>query len=685
MPVNPRHRSQALLDGPDRAVARSMMKAVGFTDEDLARPQIGVAHCWIGTMPCNWNHRALAQKVMDGIRAAGGTPIEVNTIAINDAITTGTEGMKTSLVSREVIADSVELVARGHMFDGLVTISGCDKTIPAMAMVLGRLDVPGLMLYGGSIRSGKCRQSSALFGERSLTIQDVYEAVGAFNAGRIGAGELKDVEDHACMGAGACGGQFTANTMATACEMLGVSPMGLNGIPAEDESKEAAAYECGRLVMELVRRGITPRALVTRRSFENAIAGVMATGGSTNAVLHLLAMANEFGVPLALEDFDRISRKTPVLADMRPWGRYTAPEMYDAGGMPVVGKRLLQAGLLHPEEKTVTGRTIGEEVARASEPAGQPVIRPLADPIKPQGGLAILRGNLAPGGCVIKLSGQTKSRHRGPGRVFDNEEDAFKAIKARRIEPGDVMVLRYEGPRGGPGMREMQLVTGALQGAGLGESVALMTDGRFAGASHGFVIGHIVPEAADGGPIAALRDGDIIVIDVEQRRLDVELDEQQLRERLAAWRPRPPRYSHGVLAKYARLVTDASLGAVTSLRTPTVSPPDEGVKMASTMFKRIGLVKRRKDLSYEQFTAHWLGVHAELCKKLPGMRRYSVNLVDREQAERFGYDGFSELWFDSVEALDAALKSPEGRTLLADLPNFVEHIDPLVVEEHPML
>lgn len=564
MSANPRHKSAALLDGPDRAVARGMMKAAGFNDDDLKKPQIGVAHCWIGTMPCNLNHRDLAQQVMAGIRAAGGTPLEINTVAINDGITTGTEGMKTSLVSRELIADSVELVARGHMLDGLVTISGCDKTIPAMAMALGRINVPGLSFYSGSILSGKCSKPSKLFGDRKLTIQELYEAIGAFNGGRIDAEELRDIEDHACPGAGACGGQFTANTMATASAMLGISPMGFNDIPALDATKGDVAFECGRMVMALVNSGMTPRAMVTRESFENAIAGVMATGGSTNAVLHLLAIAREFGVPLTLDDFDRISRRTPVLADMRPWGRFTAPEMYEAGGIPLVAKHLCEAGLLHANAQTVTARTLGEEVGHVVEPAGQQVIRPASNPIKPQGGLAILYGNVAPGGCVIKLGGQKKNLHRGPARVFETEEAAFAAIKANEIKPNDVMVLRNEGPRGGPGMREMQLVTGALQGAGLGDSVALMTDGRFSGASHGFVIGHIVPEAADGGPIAALRDGDMINIDVEQRCLNVELDDEQIKQRLATWTPMPPRYTDGVLAKFARLVTDASQGAVTS-------------------------------------------------------------------------------------------------------------------------
>ena len=564
MPVDPRRKSRVLLDGPDRAPARAMMKAVGFSDQDLARPQIGVAHSWIGTMPCNWNHRKLAEKVMQGIRAAGGTPIEVNTISITDGITMGTEGMKGSLISREVVADSVELVARSHMFDGLVTISGCDKTIPAMAMVLGRVNVPGLMLYCGSIMFGRCAGSTGPFANRNLTIQDVFEALGAYNAGKISLEQLKDVEDHACPGEGACGGQFTANTMATAYEMLGISPMGWNGIPALDPRKEEVAFECGKRVMELVQKGITPRALITRKSFENAIAGVMATGGSTNAVLHLPATARDFGLKLSIDDFDRIARKTPVVADLKPWGNYTAPEMHEAGGMAVVGKRLLEARLLHANEKTVTGRTIGEEIKRAAEPAGQRVIKPLARALKPTGGIAILRGNLAPGGCVIKLSGHKRDSHRGPARVFEREEDAFKAVKDGKIKAGDVIVIRYEGPKGGPGMREMLHVTGALQGAGLGETVALMTDGRFSGATHGFMIAHIVPEAADGGPIAALRSGDTINIDVKKRRLDVELSAAELKKRLAKWRAPKPRYTSGVFHKYATLVSNASQGAVTS-------------------------------------------------------------------------------------------------------------------------
>ena len=563
MATDARHKSRVLLEGPDRAPARAMMKAVGFTDEDLARPQIGVAHSWIGTMPCNWNHRKLAEKVMQGIRAAGGTPIEVNTISITDGITMGTEGMKGSLISREVVADSVELVARSHMFDGLVTISGCDKTIPAMIMVLGRLDIPGLMLYCGSIMFGRCAGTQGLFANRNLTIQDVFEALGAYNAGKISLEEFKDVEDHACPGAGACGGQFTANTMATAYEMLGMSPMGWNGIPATDPRKEEVAFESGKLVMQLVRKGITPRSLVTRRSFENAIIGVLATGGSTNAVLHLPATAKDFGLKLSIDDFDRLSKKTPVVADLKPWGTYTAPEMYEAGGMAVVGKRLVEAGLIHGGEKTVTGRTIGEEIAAATEPPGQEVIKPLKQALKPTGGIVILRGNLAPGGCVIKLSGQSKSEHRGPARVFEREEGAFKAVKEGKIKPNDVIVIRYEGPKGGPGMREMLHVTGALQGAGLGDTVALMTDGRFSGASHGFVMAHIVPEAAERGPIAAVKSGDMIHIDVKKRRVDVEISGAEMKKRLAKWKAPKPRYTSGVFHKYAITVSNASEGAVT--------------------------------------------------------------------------------------------------------------------------
>jgi dihydroxy-acid dehydratase len=555
--IDPRAHSRVLVDGADRAAARAYFKAVGFTDADLAKPLVGVAHCWIEITPCNWNHRTLAMKVKEGIRAAGGTPIEFSSITVTDGIAMGTEGMKSSLVSREVIADSVELVARGHLLDAFVGISGCDKTIPAMVMAMARLDLPSLMLYSGSIQYGEHRG-------RKITIQDVFEAIGAHNAGKIDAVELREIENQACPGAGACGGQFTANTMATAFEMLGVSPMGFSDVPAVDGKKGDTAFQCGRLVMDLLKHDVRPRKIITRRALHNAIAGVMATGGSTNAVLHLLAVAREAGVRLSIDEFDRIGRKTPVLADLKPWGTYTAPEMYDAGGMAVVAKRLLEAGLLHEKELTVTRRTIGEEARRAPETPGQKVIRPLAQPLKGYGGIAILRGNLAPEGCVAKVSGQTKTSHRGPALVFDREEDAFAAVKKGKVKPGHVIVIRWEGPKGGPGMREMLHVTGALQGAGLGDSVALMTDGRFSGATHGFMIGHVAPEAADGGPIAALRNGDIVNIDVKKRRLDVELSAAEIKRRRRAVKAPRTRYRTGALAKYARLVSSASDGAVTS-------------------------------------------------------------------------------------------------------------------------
>jgi dihydroxy-acid dehydratase len=555
--TDPRSQSRVLVDGADRAAARAYFKAVGYTDEDLARPLVGVAHCWIEITPCNWNHRALAAKVKEGIRAAGGTPIEFNSITVTDGIAMGTEGMKASLVSREVIADSVELVVRGHLLDGFVGISGCDKTIPAMVMAMARLNLPSLMLYSGSIQYGEHRG-------RKITIQDVFEAIGAHNAGRIDAKELGEIEGRACPGAGACGGQFTANTMATAFEMLGVSPMGFSDVPAVDGKKADVAVEAGRMVMELLRADVRPRAIITKRALYNAIAGVMATGGSTNAVLHLLAVAREAGVKLSIDEFDRVGRKTPLLADLKPWGTYTAPEMYEAGGMALVARRLLEAGLLHEKELTVTRRTIGEEARRAVETPGQRVVRPLAEPLKGYGGLAILRGNLAPDGCVAKTSGQTRREHRGPALVFDCEEDAFAAVKKGKVKPGHVIVIRWEGPKGGPGMREMLHVTGALQGAGLGDSVALLTDGRFSGATHGFMIGHVAPEAAEGGPIAALRNGDVVTIDVRKRRLDVALSPAELRRRLKAVRPPKTRYRTGALAKYARLVSSASEGAVTS-------------------------------------------------------------------------------------------------------------------------
>ncbi len=556
MTFDARHKSRTVLDGADRAAARSYFRAVGFTDEDLARPLVGVAHCWIEITPCNANHRKLAEKVKEGIRAAGGTPIEFNTISITDGIAMGTEGMKASLISRETVADSVELVVRGHLLDGFVGISGCDKTIPAMVMAMARLDLPSVMLYGGSILYGEYKG-------RRLTVQDIFEAVGAFNAGKIDAQELKGIECAACPGEGACGGQFTANTMSTAFEMLGVSPMGFNGVPAPDPRKAEVAVETGKLVMDLLRKGVRPRKLITKKALGNAIAGVMATGGSTNAVLHLLAVAREAGVKLTIDEFDTISRKTPLLADLKPWGTYTAPEMYEAGGMAVVAKRLLDAGLLHANEMTVTGRTIGDEARAARETPGQKVIRPLANPLKGYGGIVILRGNLAPDGCVAKMSGQKKDLHRGRARVFDREEDAFQAVKAGKIKANDVVVIRWEGPKGGPGMREMLHVTSAIQGAGLGDTVALMTDGRFSGATHGFMIGHIAPEAADGGPIAALRNGDTVVIDIKKRRLDVELSAAEIKKRLRAVKRPKPRYTWGALAKYARLVSSASDGAVT--------------------------------------------------------------------------------------------------------------------------
>ncbi len=556
MKVDPKKHSRAITAGPDRAPARAMFKAIGFKDADLERPLIGVANTWTEIGPCNYHLRRLAAKVKEGIRAAGGTPLEFNTVSISDGITMGSQGMKTSLISREVIADSIELVARGNHFDAMVALSGCDKTIPGTVMALVRINVPGLMLYGGSIMYGE-------HGARRLTIQDVFEAVGAFNAGKISADELRAIENSACPGPGACGGQFTANTMATAFEMLGISPMGLGDVPAMDPRKDEAAFECGRLVMDLLNQGITPRQIISRKGMENAIAGVLATGGSTNAVLHLLAVAREAGVRLSIDDFDKISRKTPVLADLKPWGRFTAPEMYRAGGMALVARRLLRAGLLHASAMTVTGRTMGDEAKAAHEAPGQEVIRPFENPLKPTGGMAVLRGSLAPEGCVIKLVGHERMIHRGPARVFNQEEDAFAAVKQGRIKPGDVVVIRYEGPKGGPGMREMLGVTGAIVGAGLGESVALMTDGRFSGATYGFMVGHVAPEAAVGGPVAVVKNGDTIVIDVKKRRIDVELSAAEMKRRLAKWKPPKPPYTRGVMAKYARLVSSATEGAVT--------------------------------------------------------------------------------------------------------------------------
>lgn len=552
-----RRNSHALLDGPGRAPARAMLKAVGFTDDDLSRPLVGVANTWIEVMPCNFHLRRLSEKVKAGIRAGGGTPIEYNTIAVSDGIAMGTEGMKASLISREVIADSIELVARGHLFDAVVALSGCDKTIPGAVMALVRLNLPSLMLYGGSIMPGQYRG-------HSVTIQDVFEAVGAHAAGKMSTADLRDLEDHACPGPGACGGQFTANTMAIAFEFLGISPMGCNGVPAMDPGKDDVAMQCGQMVMDLLRNELRPSQIITRKALENAIAAVATTGGSTNAVLHLLAVAREAGVDLNIDDFDLINRKVPLLADLKPGGRFMATDLFAAGGTTLVAKRLLDAGMLHADELTVTGRTIGDEARQATETAGQQVLRSLSNPIKPTGGMVILKGNLAPEGCVVKVAGHERLTHRGPAKVFDREEDAFTAVQQNEIRAGDVVVIRYEGPQGGPGMREMLGVTGAIVGAGLGESVALLTDGRFSGATHGLMAGHVAPEAAQGGPIAALQNGDMIVFDVAARRLDVELTEKELRSRLRLWKPPVPRYTTGVMAKYARHVSSASEGAVTS-------------------------------------------------------------------------------------------------------------------------
>lgn len=551
-----KHKSAALTDGPERAAARAYLKGIGYDDEALAKPIIGVASTWIETMPCNFHLRALAAKVKEGIRAAGATPMELNTIAISDGITMGTSGMKTSLVSREVIADSIELVSRGHLFDAVIALSGCDKTIPGTVMALARLDVPAVMLYGGSIPPGRFRG-------RDVTIQQVFEAVGAHAAGKISDEDLHELEGCASPGAGACGGQFTANTMAMAFEILGISPMGSSMVPAQHKSKAQAAFEAGELVVDVLRRGLKPSDVITRDSLENAIAGVAMSGGSTNAVLHLLALAREAGVELTIDDFDRISERTPLLCDLQPGGRYVAVDLFEAGGVPLVVQRLRDAGLLNGDAITVDGKTVGEHAAQAKETAGQPVVRPLADPIKPSGGLAILRGNLAPEGCVVKLVGHERRRHEGPARVFEGEEAAMDAVTHGRIQAGDVVIIRNEGPAGGPGMREMLAVTAAINGAGLGEQVALLTDGRFSGATHGFMAGHVAPEAFRGGPIAAVQDGDRVTIDVDSRRIDVDLADAQIAERVAAYSPPPNGDRTGVLAKYAALVGSASEGAVT--------------------------------------------------------------------------------------------------------------------------
>ncbi len=549
--------SHVISEGIDRAPARAMLKGIGFTEEDMHKPFIGVANTWIETMPCNFNLRQLAAKVKEGIRAAGGTPFEFNTIAISDGITMGTEGMKTSLMSREVIADSIELTARGYCFDGMVVLSGCDKTIPGTVMALARLNRPGLMIYGGSIMPGR-------FQGRDVTIQDVFEGVGAAHAGTMSAAELLELESSACPGAGACGGQFTANTMAMAFEFLGISPMGSASVPAVDPQKDLVGYQAGQLIMDMVRKNLTTDKIFTKDAFSNAITAVVASGGSTNAVLHLLACAHEAGIKLSIDDFDRISSRTPFIADLKPGGRYVAYDLYKAGGIQLLAKRLLEAGKLKKDCLTVTSNTIGEEAAKAVETPGQDVVRKYDDPIKPTGGLVILRGNLAPEGCVLKVSGHTYKTFSGIAKVFDREEDSFAAVKAGKIKAGDVVVIRYEGPKGGPGMREMLSVTAALVGEGLGDKVALMTDGRFSGATHGIVIGHVAPEAFVGGPIAAIQNGDRITIDIAKRTLSIDLSAADLKKRMKKWKAPKPRYTSGVMAKFAKAVSSASLGAVTN-------------------------------------------------------------------------------------------------------------------------
>ena len=551
-------RSSALTDGPHRAPARAMLRAAGLEDDDFRKPLIGVANTWIEIGPCNYHLRELAQHVRDGIRAAGGTSLEFNTVSISDGITMGTEGMRASLISREVITDSIELVTRGNLFDGLIVLVGCDKTIPAGVMALARLNIPGLVLYGGSIAPGK-------FEGHSVTIQDVFEAVGAHARGKMSDAKLTELERAACPGAGACGGQFTANTMALVCEFLGIAPMGLSSIPATNAGKARAGELAGKLTLDLLKRNLTPSKIITKPAIENAIAGVAATGGSTNAVLHLLAIAREAGVRLFINDFDRISSATPILADLKPGGRFVATDLFAAGGTALLAKRMLEAGVLRGECLTVTGRTLAEEARGATETPGQEVIRSKANPLKPSGGLVILKGNLAPEGCVIKVAGYDTQDFRGPARVFDSEEAAFHAAENGQIQAGDVVVIRYEGPRGGPGMREMLAVTAALVGAGLGDSVALLTDGRFSGATHGLMAGHVAPEAAVGGPIAVVRDGDTITFDLPKRTLNVELTDTEIERRLASWQAPKPRFANGVMAKYALLVSSSSLGAVTSL------------------------------------------------------------------------------------------------------------------------
>ena len=554
--TNNRPRSSAVFDGPERAFARAYMKGIGFGDDDLSKPTVGIANTWIEAMPCNFHLRGLAEHVKEGVRAAGGTPMEFNTVAISDGITMGTQGMKTSLVSREVIADSIELTARGYQFDAVIAISGCDKTIPGCVMALARLDVPSLMLYGGSILPGR-------FKGKDVTIQDVFEAIGAHATGDMSDEDLYELEGCASPGAGACGAQFTANTMATAFEVMGISPMGTGMVPAVDGAREQVARDAGELVMELLAKDLRPSSLITPESLENAIASACMTGGSTNVVLHLLAVAREAGVELSIDDFDRVSEKTPLLGDLKPGGQYVAKDLYEAGGIGLVAKRLDEAGVLNRDAPTVTGRTIGEEADAAEETRGQVVVKPLDDPLKPTGGLVILRGNLAPEGCVVKVAGEERRRHSGPARVFASEEECFAAVKEQGIKPGDVVVIRNEGPSGGPGMREMLQVTAALVGEGIGDQVALLTDGRFSGATHGLMAGHVAPEAIRGGPIAAVQDGDQITLDIDARRLDVDLSDEEIARRVEMYEVPEPLYNSGVMAKYAAGVSSASEGAVT--------------------------------------------------------------------------------------------------------------------------
>jgi dihydroxy-acid dehydratase len=561
MSSDPRERSRVIMDGKSRAAARSYFKAIGFNDADLGRPIIGIANTWIETMPCNYTLRELAESVKEGVRAAGGTPMEFNTIAVSDGITMGTQGMKTSLMSRDMIADSIELMGRAYMFDAIVALVACDKTIPGAAMGLARLNVPGLLLYGGSIMPGVHKG-------REITVQHVFEAIGANAAGRISDEELKEIEDVACPGPGACGGQYTANTMATLFELVGLAPMGSSSVPAVDPRKAEEGVRAGKVVMDLLRKGVKPRDILTRTAFENGIASVAATGGSTNAVLHMLALAHEIGLELDIDDFDRISARTPLYVDLMPGGRFTAVDVDRAGGIQVIARRLIDAGLVDGSAPTVTGRSLAEEAATAVETPGQEVIRPLGEPLKPTGGLVILKGNLAPEGAVVKVAGHERPYHKGPARVFNSEEDAMTAVLTRQIQPGDVVVIRYEGPRGGPGMREMLGVTAAIVGQGLGETVALITDGRFSGATRGLMVGHVAPEAARGGPIAAVRDGDEVTIDIDGRILGLGISEEELAARLAEWRAPEPRFTWGAMARYAACVSSAAKGAV--LETPAI-------------------------------------------------------------------------------------------------------------------